>query len=150
MNDKMNEQRNTSLTTADLASAGQAEAQEDDQIDSLKDEERTPGSSAATPPPEALITDGDVRQKRWEEIQTRFVDEPRESVEAADGLVAEVIQAAREQVRRRAFEARIAVASRYRGLDRRPAAGDAALPKLLPETPRGLIAVESSCINALR
>jgi hypothetical protein len=92
MNDKMNEQRNTSLTTADLASAGQAEAQEDDQIDSLKDEERTPGSSAATPPPEALITDGDVRQKRWEEIQTRFVDEPRESVEAADGLVAEVIQ----------------------------------------------------------
>lgn len=28
---------------------------------------------------------------RWNDIQTRFVDEPRESLEAADALVAEVM-----------------------------------------------------------
>jgi hypothetical protein len=31
-------------------------------------------------------------QRRWEEIQTRFVDEPRRAVEDADGLVATVMQ----------------------------------------------------------
>lgn len=30
---------------------------------------------------------------RWTEIQTRFVDEPRESIEDADALVGEVIDA---------------------------------------------------------
>ncbi len=31
-------------------------------------------------------------QRRWEEVQTRFVDEPRGAVEDADGLVASVMQ----------------------------------------------------------
>jgi hypothetical protein len=31
-------------------------------------------------------------QERWKEIQTRFVDEPRGAVEAADGLVANLMQ----------------------------------------------------------
>ncbi|MFZ0088688.1 MAG: hypothetical protein WAL63_04225, partial [Solirubrobacteraceae bacterium] len=31
-------------------------------------------------------------RRRWEEIQTRFVDEPRGAVEDADGLVANVMQ----------------------------------------------------------
>jgi hypothetical protein len=31
-------------------------------------------------------------QSRWREIQTRFVDDPREAVSAADGLVAELMQ----------------------------------------------------------
>lgn len=31
-------------------------------------------------------------QGRWSEIQTRFVDEPQDSVREADGLVTEVIQ----------------------------------------------------------
>jgi hypothetical protein len=31
-------------------------------------------------------------QRRWEEVQTRFVDEPRGAVEDADGLVAKLMQ----------------------------------------------------------
>jgi hypothetical protein len=31
-------------------------------------------------------------QRRWEEVQTRFVDEPRGAVEDADGLVANVMK----------------------------------------------------------
>ncbi|MBV9006357.1 MAG: hypothetical protein JOZ98_21555 [Solirubrobacterales bacterium] len=31
-------------------------------------------------------------QRRWEEVQTRFVDQPRGAVEDADGLVAELMQ----------------------------------------------------------
>jgi len=39
-----------------------------------------------------LVTDGEAFQSRWEEIQVRFVDEPRGAVEDADALVATVMQ----------------------------------------------------------
>jgi hypothetical protein len=44
-------------------------------------------------PLDSLITqdEGIEYQRRWEEIQVRFVDEPRGSVEQADQLVANVI-----------------------------------------------------------
>jgi hypothetical protein len=39
-----------------------------------------------------LLADGEGFQSRWEEIQVRFVDEPRGAVEDADALVATVMQ----------------------------------------------------------
>jgi hypothetical protein len=39
-----------------------------------------------------LLADGEGFQSRWEEIQVRFVDEPRRAVEDADALVATVMQ----------------------------------------------------------
>jgi hypothetical protein len=39
-----------------------------------------------------LLADADGFQSRWEEIQVRFVDEPRGAVEDADALVATVMQ----------------------------------------------------------
>src|SRR6266480_7066852 len=47
------------------------------------------GDAAAT-----LFPDNEAEnfRKRWTEIQTAFVDEPRRAVEQADALVAEVIQ----------------------------------------------------------
>lgn len=56
-----------------------------------------PAPEAATPtddePPQLLTTDeeGDFRA-RWQEIQNRFVDDPREAVHAADTLVADLMQ----------------------------------------------------------
>ncbi|MEU1667608.1 hypothetical protein ABZ547_29335 [Streptomyces sparsogenes] len=43
---------------------------------------------------EPLLRKKDVEeyQERWHEIQSRFVDDPRDSVHAADTLVAEVMQ----------------------------------------------------------
>jgi hypothetical protein len=73
----MTADRNANLTTADVA--------------------------AATPRPEAHETDGermavfpreevDQLRPKWNDIQTRFIDEPRKSVEEADGLVAATIK----------------------------------------------------------
>jgi hypothetical protein len=43
--------------------------------------------------PPLLSTDASSSfNQRWEEVQTRFVDEPRGAVEAADGLVASLMQ----------------------------------------------------------
>jgi hypothetical protein len=44
---------------------------------------------------EALLSPEDTvkMQQKWQDIQSRFVDEPREAVESADGLVAELMQA---------------------------------------------------------
>jgi hypothetical protein len=42
--------------------------------------------------PSPLLAESDEFQRRWEEIQVRFVDEPRGAVEDADALVATVMQ----------------------------------------------------------
>lgn len=61
-----------------------------------------PGGGAVTPGPRAGGGDASAPllsneassgfERRWEEIQVIFVDEPRRSVEQADGLVAEVMK----------------------------------------------------------
>lgn len=57
----------------------------------------SPGTSTAATTPdsnEPLVPTelSETFQERWEEIQTRFVDEPRGAVEDADGLVAKLMQ----------------------------------------------------------
>ncbi|MFI0737729.1 hypothetical protein ACH4PU_06375 [Streptomyces sp. NPDC021100] len=60
-----------------------------------RDAAATPGAAGAsddeTP---QLLTDDEERgfRDRWQDIQTRFVDDPREAVHAADALVADVMQ----------------------------------------------------------
>jgi hypothetical protein len=46
------------------------------------------GSNAPLMPPESL----EQHREHWTEIQTRFVDDPKDAVEQADELVAEVMQ----------------------------------------------------------
>ena len=52
------------------------------------------GQAAAEDTRTALFTDDDASgyQARWQEIQADFVDDPREAVEQADTLVAELMQ----------------------------------------------------------
>jgi hypothetical protein len=50
--------------------------------------ERDGGQRDTTP----LVSDESGYRKRWETVQTGFVDEPRRAVEQADALVAEVIR----------------------------------------------------------
>jgi hypothetical protein len=56
----------------------------------------SPGKAASAPPAEriALFGDKDAAdlRKRWSDIQTGFVDEPRRAVEHADSLVADVMK----------------------------------------------------------
>jgi hypothetical protein len=53
----------------------------------------TTGGTGSDPADNApLLPDSDDFQRRWEEIQVRFVDEPRGAVEDADALVATVMQ----------------------------------------------------------
>jgi hypothetical protein len=49
-------------------------------------------TTTATDDAAPLLADSESFQTRWEEIQVRFVDEPRGAVEDADALVATVMQ----------------------------------------------------------
>jgi hypothetical protein len=59
-----------------------------------KDLGRTPASKADHSATTALFPENESKDfhKRWTDIQTAFVDEPRRAVERADELVAEVIK----------------------------------------------------------
>jgi hypothetical protein len=59
-----------------------------------KDLERTPPGKADHSATTALFPENESKDfhKRWTDIQTAFVDEPRQAVERADELVAEVIK----------------------------------------------------------
>jgi hypothetical protein len=59
-----------------------------------KDLERTPSGKADYSSAMALFPENEAKDfhKRWTDIQTAFVDEPRRAVERADELVAEVIK----------------------------------------------------------
>ncbi|UYQ64683.1 hypothetical protein [Streptomyces peucetius] len=54
----------------------------------------TQGTSAQEDMPQLLTAEDETGfRTRWQEIQNRFVDDPREAVHEADGLVADVMQA---------------------------------------------------------
>ena len=101
---RTNEEKRGTLTTADLAAANQAQSQSKPEPTREYDggtaaPNRTMDTQAKSTTvnepntaKQPLIPDDGSRKGRWEEIQTRFVDEPKKSVQDADGLVAEVIQ----------------------------------------------------------
>ena len=68
------------MSTADIAEQAPVERQRADRADTTRNDALFPGGESGT------------FQSRWSEIQAGFVDEPRQSVEQADALVAEVMQ----------------------------------------------------------
>jgi hypothetical protein len=96
--------REGQLSTADVAYGTEENRSDKEPIDGTDERndraetnrteaEKTDGGRTATDAaplmPEANITSF---REQWQVIQTRFVDEPKESVRDADALVAEVIQ----------------------------------------------------------
>jgi len=100
------DRQQTGLSTADMAAAarGQAAAPEGGTKQILDDAvpvDSTPVAPSmpsvqdrATTQPAPLLVSDETHtfRSRWDSIQTSFVDEPRHSVEQADGLVAEVMK----------------------------------------------------------
>ena len=82
------------LTTADLASYGVAQKQPEGPKLVKGQEPETLDRAAAVSMPMPLFSEsemGDLRSQ-WSKVQTGFVDEPRQTVEEADKLVAAVMQ----------------------------------------------------------
>jgi hypothetical protein len=77
------------LTTADLASVSPG-TEERDPSNSMPHVDAHPVEGAV----EAVFSHDEVNELRplWAAIQTKFIDEPRQSVEEADGLVAATIK----------------------------------------------------------
>jgi hypothetical protein len=89
MNDKpteKEEQRDQRLSTADLAGR-----REQSTTVPITGGEATPASEDQAAP---LLSSDEANnlRRRWDEIQTGFVDEPRRSVQQADNLVAEAMK----------------------------------------------------------
>ena len=95
----------TGLSTADMAAAGgQAAMPAGGTKEILEDAvpvDSTPAApsmpsaqkqAVAQPTPLLVADETHTFRSRWDSIQTGFVDEPRHSVEQADGLVAEVMK----------------------------------------------------------
>ena len=89
------EQDEEKMTAADQEQLDQEPAERVTSTRELaKDLERKPSGKADHPANAALFPENESRDfhKRWTDIQTAFVDEPRQAVEQADELVAEVIK----------------------------------------------------------
>ena len=88
------------LTTADIAHPEKITVAQPSAID---DRNLQPGQAvpAALTAREAipLFPDGELHtfRARWDQVQTSFVDEPRQAVEQADSLVANVVKRIAEQ-----------------------------------------------------
>jgi len=89
------EQDEEKMTAADQEQLDQEPAERVTSTRELaKDLERKPSGKADHPANAALFPENESRDfhKRWTDIQTAFVDEPRQAVERADELIAEVIK----------------------------------------------------------
>jgi len=99
------ERRPTGLSTADMAAAGSQTTTSSGGTKVMLEDaipvEATPAApsmpsvqdrAASQPTPLLIADETHTFRSRWDSIQTGFVDEPRHSVEQADGLVAEVMK----------------------------------------------------------
>lgn len=79
----------TELTTADLAGR---EAPDEADVGEARDEAEGAGADGAGLQPLLPGEEAESFRGRWTELQTRFVDEPKEAVQGADALVAELMK----------------------------------------------------------
>src|SRR3954470_16370583 len=91
--DETAETRDAARTDADMRDDGTDQARAETQRGGTADFAANADSSSTDDSPELLPREQNAEfQTRWEKIQTGFVDEPRQTVEQADELVAEVMK----------------------------------------------------------
>lgn len=78
------------LSTADIA--GEAPGKREQRQDDVSPPAAQAGRSSEEQTPLFPETDAEPFRQRWQELQTAFVDNPRNAVQQADALVAEVMQ----------------------------------------------------------
>jgi ornithine carbamoyltransferase len=63
-------------------------------VEEIDEAPRRAGGEGEDLPPEGLFPTAEAAElrTRWRELQAQFVDEPREAVQAADGLVTDVMR----------------------------------------------------------
>jgi len=102
----MNEREDTEragISTADIAGTSERQSATDSNVTNelhrdddpnVSQIDRSNGAHTSEPSTDEapLLPNGETYRDRWQEIQGTFVDDPRDSVSKADGLVAEVIQ----------------------------------------------------------
>jgi hypothetical protein len=84
-------------STKDLADAAEPQEQQEQQYQQEQQAQdgRADGTRGASDGRQGPLLPSDQTERfseRWEQIQTTFVDEPRQSVEQADALVADLMQ----------------------------------------------------------
>lgn len=91
----MDENKENRLSTADMVAAAN---QREERINGNSEESKEPGGFQEMEESAPLFEDQNVEvfRSRWSDIQTRFVDDPKDSVQDADELVAEVIRSIAE------------------------------------------------------
>ena len=92
----MNDERHETTTTADIAGSARSEEEDRDAPLSREAGERD-GDTGAGATTEQMVPlfqaeEGQQLRERWTAIQTGFVDDPRQMVEQADSLVADLMQ----------------------------------------------------------
>lgn len=91
------EKRKKQLSTADMVAAAEHERQEDsERVERERAEDTQSSQMAEDSVPLFEQGEAEAHRSRWSDIQTRFVDDPRDSVEDADELVAHVIKSIAE------------------------------------------------------
>jgi hypothetical protein len=85
-------ERDRDLTTADIANRRAEEQTEAADVDRPLERDIDARGAHQRLEPLLAADEADGFRNRWESIQTAFVDSPRQAVEDADGLVAELMQ----------------------------------------------------------
>jgi hypothetical protein len=93
--EKVDQENEGKITTVDQEQREQRRVDRPKSTSEIaKDLERVPARTGHDGVTTALFPENESKnfQKRWTDVQTAFVDEPRRAVERADELVAEVIK----------------------------------------------------------
>jgi hypothetical protein len=87
------------LTTADIADPEKATVAQPSAIDGRNLQPAHAAAALTAREAIALFPDDELHtfRTRWDQVQTSFVDEPRQAVEQADSLVANVVKRIAEQ-----------------------------------------------------